>query len=97
MSGGPVEPIPLEAILGASDWDDEDLLTVAEASQRLGAEINASRRRIRQAEEALAEDDSPAIGAVDAAVLAAECLRLQQLVRAAERIQRGQADAQTGP
>ena len=97
MSGGPVEPIRPDAMLGVSDWDDEDLLTLVEASQRLGAEINASRRRIRQAEEALAEDDSPAIGAVDAAVLAAECLRLQQLVRAAERIQRGQADAQTGP
>ena len=97
MSGGPVEPIPLEAILGVSDWDDEDLLTIVEASQRLGEEINASRRRVRQAEEALAEDDSPAIGAVDVAVLAAERRRLQRLIRAAERIQRGQADAQTGP
>jgi hypothetical protein len=97
MSGRPVEPIPPQAMLGTSDWDDEDLLTVVEASQRLSTEINASRRRIRQAEEALAEDDSPAIGAVDAAVLAAERHRLKHLLGAAERIQHGQTDAQTGP
>lgn len=93
MTEGPAEPIPPDAMRGASDWDDEDLLTVAEASQRLTDEINASRRRIRQAEEALADDDSPAIGAVDAAVLATERNRLQELIRAAQRIRGGQADA----
>ncbi len=97
MSGGPAEPIPPDAMLGVSDWDDEDLLTIVAASQRLSAEINASRRRIRQAEEALADDDSPAIGAADAAVLAAERHRLTQLIQAAERIQRHQTDTQTGP
>jgi hypothetical protein len=93
MKDDPVEPIPAEAVLGKSDWDDEDLLTVAEASERLAAEISAARRRIRYAEEALAEDDSPAIGAVDTAFLAAEWKRLGQLMAAAERIKAAQANA----
>jgi len=97
MRADPAEPVRPEAMLGESDWDDEDLLTVVEASQRLTEEINASRRRIRQAEELLADDDSPAIGVVDAAVLAAERKRLRELIQAAERIQGGQADPQTGP
>jgi hypothetical protein len=92
MSGGPVEPIPPEAGLGKSDWDDEDLLTIVEASERLTQEISAARRRIRQAEEALAEDDSPAIGAVDVFFLVAERKRLEELMRAAERIRAAQAD-----
>ncbi len=48
MSEGPVDPVPPEAMLGASDWDDEDLLTIAEASERLAQEISAARRRIRR-------------------------------------------------
>lgn len=86
MSGGPVEPVPPEAIRGKSDWDDEDLLTVAEASERLAEEISASRRRIRQAEEILAAGDSPP-------GLAAECRRLDELTRAAERIRIAQSNA----
>jgi hypothetical protein len=93
MSGGPVEPIPPEAKLGESDWDDEDLLTVAEASERLAGEIDASRRRIRQAEEAIGNEDSPAIGTVHVANLAVERQRLQELMRAAERIRAAQANA----
>jgi hypothetical protein len=91
MSGGPVDPNPPEVMLGASDWDDEDLLTVAEASERLAEGINASRRRIRQAEEALGDEEPPA--ALRAAGLAAERKRLEELTRAAERIRAAQADA----
>lgn len=91
MSCGPVEPVPRECMLGTSDWDDEDLLTVAEASQRLAREISASRRRIRHVEEALDDADSPAVGAVHAAGLAAERKRLEELIRAAERIKVAQA------
>jgi hypothetical protein len=93
MTGHPVEPIPPEAMLGESDWDDEDLLTVAEASERLAKEIETSRRRIREVEEALSEEDSPAIGAIHVAGLAAERKRLQELIRAAQRINAAQADA----
>jgi hypothetical protein len=31
--------------LGESDWDDEDLLTIAEASERLAEEIRRARER----------------------------------------------------
>ena len=93
MRDCPVEPIPSEAMLGKSDWDDEDLLTIAEASERLATEISAARRRIRSAEEALAEDDSPTIGVVDTAFLAAGRKRLAELMRAAERIKAAQANA----
>lgn len=30
---------------GESDWDDEDLLTISEASQRLAEEIRLARER----------------------------------------------------
>ncbi|WP_019875826.1 hypothetical protein [Sporichthya polymorpha] len=36
---------PSEKSLGASDWDDEDLLTIAEASERLAEEIRRARER----------------------------------------------------
>jgi hypothetical protein len=87
MSGEPIEPIPPEAMLGASDWDDEDLLTVVEASERVAEEISAARERIRRAEEVLAEGDSHATD------LAAERKRLADLVQAVERIRAAQADA----
>ena len=93
MNDGPVEPIPAEAMLGASDWDDEDLLTVAEASERLAEEISAVRRRIRHAEEILPDEESPAIGPVHVAALAAERERLNELIRAVERIRAAQANA----
>ncbi|MGB9303179.1 MAG: hypothetical protein WCB92_05720 [Mycobacterium sp.] len=93
MSGEPIEPIPPEAMLGASDWDDEDLLTMVEASERLAEEISAARERIRHAEKVLADEDSPAVGAVYATGLAAERKRLEDLMRAVERIRTGQAKA----
>ena len=85
MSREPIEPIPPEAMLGASDWDDEDLLTVAEASGRLAEEISAARERIRRAEEVLADGDSTD--------LAAERKRLEALMQAVDRIRAGQANA----
>lgn len=93
MNGGPVEPIPPEAKLGTSDWDDEDLLTIAEASERLAAEIEAARRRIHDAEEVLGAEESPAAGAVQAAGVASERKRLGELMEAAERIKAAQANA----
>jgi hypothetical protein len=91
MTGHPVKPIGPEAVRGESDWDDEDLLTVAEASQRLAREIDSSRRRIRRAETALSEEDAPT--GSHASGLAAERKRLQELIRAAERICAAQAHA----
>ena len=85
MSGEPIEPIPPEAMLGASDWDEEDLLTVVEASDRLAREISAARERIRRAEEVLADGDS-----ID---LAAERKRLEDLMQAVDRIRVAQANA----
>lgn len=39
---------------GESDWDDEDLLTISEASQRLAEEIRLARERgDRKREQAL--------------------------------------------
>lgn len=86
------EPIPSDAMLGASDWDDEDLLTVVEASERLVDEIKASRERIRQAQEALA-DEASARSAAEVAAVQAERDRLEALMRAVERIKAAQANA----
>ncbi|KUI29230.1 hypothetical protein [Mycobacterium sp. GA-2829] len=91
MSQDPVAPIPPEEMLGPSDWDDEDLLTVVEASERLVEEIKASRERIRQAEEVLA--DGANTPATEAAGVDAERKRLEELIRAAERIKAAQANA----
>jgi hypothetical protein len=86
------EPIPPDAMLGASDWDDEDLLTVVEASERLVDEIRASRERIRQAQEVLA--DGASVGnAAEVAAVQAERARLEELMRAVERIRAAQANA----
>ncbi|MFC0449940.1 hypothetical protein CJ179_01525 [Rhodococcus sp. ACS1] len=38
--------IPAEEMLGESDWDDQDLLTLDEAATRLDAEIAACRQRL---------------------------------------------------
>lgn len=86
------EPIPPDAMLGASDWDDEDLLTVVEASERLVDEIKASRERIRQAQEVLADGVSGR-NAVEFAAVQAERDRLEELMRAVERIKAAQANA----
>lgn len=93
MSREPARPIPSEAMLGSSDWDDEDLLTVTEASERLVEEIKASRERIRQAENGLAGERFSDIKAVAVAGLDAERKRLADLVLAAERIKAAQANA----
>ena len=95
MKREPVEPIAPEAMLGSSDWDDEALLTVVDASERLVAEIKASRERIRRSEEVLdgADSDSPTLGALHAANLAAERKRLNELLHAAQRIKAAQLNA----
>jgi hypothetical protein len=93
VSDRPVESIPPAALLGPSDWDDEDLLTVAEASARLAGEIKTSRRRIIHAEETLADGNSSAAGAEGKKALAAERARLAELTAAAERIKIAQANA----
>jgi hypothetical protein len=93
MNGGPAEPIRAEAMLGTSDWDDEDLLTIAEASERLAAEIEAARRRIRHAEEVRGAEESPAVGALHAASVTAERKRLGELMEAVERIKAARANA----
>ncbi len=92
MSKEPVQPIPPENMLGDSDWDDEDLLTVVEASERLVDEIRLSRERIRQSEEVLTGADGAA-HPEEAAALAAERGRLEDLIKAAERIKAAQAAA----
>jgi len=96
MSQEKAETLPPEAMLGPSDWDDEDLLTVVEASERLVEEIKASRERIRQAEEVSAEQ-SLVHRAAEVAGLEAERKRLEELMRAAERIRTAQANAPKGP
>ena len=87
MSREPVTPIPPEDMLGSSDWDDEDLLTVVEATDRLAEEIVTLRRRIRQVEQTVAD------GRAQASDLDAERNRLDELVRAAARIKAAQANA----
>ena len=87
----PAQPIPPDAMLGPSDWDDEDLLTVNEASERLVDEIEASRKRIRQAEEVLSDQSSAQM--IEVAGLEAERKRLDELVRANERIKAAQVNA----
>lgn len=82
MNSRPVDRVPPEAMLGASDWDDEDLLTVAEATTRLDDEIAATRLRIQQAEKAGATDK-----------LVDERRRLHELIRAADRIRAARARA----
>jgi hypothetical protein len=82
MTSDPVQPIAPDAMLGASDWDDEDLLTVVEASERLVAEIRASRERIQQADGVGSE---------------AERQRLQELLAAVERIRAAQRNAPRSP
>lgn len=82
MTHQPVEPVPPEAILGESDWDDEDLLTITEATTRLDDEIALARKRIAEAEQG-------GIGST----LAADRKRLEQLIRANERIKAAQVNA----
>jgi putative hydrolase of the HAD superfamily len=87
-----VDPIPHEAMRGSSDWDDEDLLTVDEAADRLGAEIVAARDRIREVEATLTQGDEQMIGGARGA-LAAHRSRLAELIAAARRIKDAQARA----
>ena len=82
MTDRPVEPVPPEAMLGESDWDDEDLLTITEATTRLADEIAAARSRVAAAERGGPE-----------ALLIAERTRLEQLIQANARIKAAQANA----
>ena len=82
MNDRPVEPVPPEAMLGESDWDDEDLLTITEATSRLDDEIAAARGRVADAEQR-GSDGS----------LAAERKRLDELIAANARIKAAQANA----
>ncbi|MDV6271343.1 hypothetical protein [Rhodococcus globerulus] len=44
------DPIASEEMLGESDWDDQDLLTIGEASTRLKAEIAHCESLVRELE-----------------------------------------------
>ena len=73
MSEGPAEDDALE-----SDWNDQDLLTVDLAAQRLFEEIDQVRRQIAEA--------GP--GPDDAAAVTAAKQRLELLVAASRRFRR---------
>ncbi len=81
-------------MLGDSDWDDEDLLTIAEASDRLADEVRRCRDRARLLQDML--DDSAEL-TLDRADLRdqveGERKRADDLAHAAERIRAGQANA----
>ncbi|MGV0577841.1 hypothetical protein ABQE57_01050 [Mycolicibacterium elephantis] len=74
---------------GESDWDDEDLLTITEATQRLADEIEACRARIRRAEQT----PTASAASVDVVELDAERRRLRELMAAANRITSAQANS----
>ncbi len=78
--------------LGESDWDDEDLLTIAEASERLADEVRRSRERVRRLQDVLDADDSVDRDDLVAQVEAESC-RADELAAAAERIRAGRANA----
>lgn len=89
---GPEQPIPPEKMLGASDWDDQDLLTAAEASERLADEVRLARERAVEAEqrlEAASGDEARELRrTVDA-----ERVRAEELTEAAARIAAARPDA----
>ncbi|WP_183407773.1 hypothetical protein [Nocardioides marmoriginsengisoli] len=81
-------------MLGDSDWDDEDLLTIAEASERLAQEVARSRTRARMLHDLLESGDvldGDRAGLV--AQAEAETARADELAAAAERIRAGRANA----
>ncbi|MFE9322575.1 hypothetical protein ACIHDR_24045 [Nocardia sp. NPDC052278] len=88
-----VEPIPPEEMLGESDWADEDLLTVAEASERLAMEVRYARVRAKKAAEVLSSDPNRADAAELRGVVDYENQRADELMAAAERIRAAQAVA----
>lgn len=92
MNSQPAQPSSPDDTPRTSDWDDEDLLTVVEASQRLVDEIKASHERIRRAEEVLSDGWSAGDSAAVAG-LEAERRRLAELIRAADRIKAAQPNA----
>lgn len=81
-------------MLGESDWDDEDLLTIAEASDRLADEVRRSRTRVRMLTDLLESGDDLSVEQADlVAQIEAEKRRADELAAAAERIRAGQANA----
>lgn len=40
------EPIPVDRMLGESDWEDQDLLTIEEATSRLDDEVATYQARV---------------------------------------------------
>ncbi|WP_433598224.1 hypothetical protein ACQPXH_20910 [Nocardia sp. CA-135953] len=89
----PVEPIPPEQMLGESDWDDEDLLTISEASERLAMEVRLARERAQRASESLVADPDGPDSARLRAEVAAEQQRAEELKAAADRILAAHASA----
>lgn len=87
-------PYGPSGMLGASDWDDEDLLTIAEASERLAQEVSRSRNRARMIQDLL--DSGEHLDVERSELLAqvdAETRRADELADAAARITAGQANA----
>lgn len=81
-------------MLGESDWDDEDLLTIAEASERLAQEVGRSRSRARLIQDLLDNGDHLDVDRPDlVAQVERETRRADELAAAAERIRAGQANA----
>ncbi len=81
-------------MLGDSDWDDEDLLTISEASERLADEVRRSRQRVRLLQDMLDDSDELNVeGGELRAEIEAETKRAHDLAAAAERIKAGQANA----
>ena len=89
-SGSPQGPTEM---LGTSDWDDEDLLTISEASERLADEVRRARERARRLQDLLDGDDLDVDRDELAAQAAAEVRRADELAAAAERIRVGRANA----
>lgn len=89
-----VGPLGPSGMLGESDWDDEDLLTIAEASERLAQEVGRARERARTLRGLLDSGADPTLDRADVETrIAAESRRADELAAAAERIRAGQANA----
>lgn len=94
MSEESAAPRGPSAMLGESDWDDEDLLTIAEASERLADEVARARNRARLLQEVVDNDESPTAQRSEiVAQIEAETRRADELAAAAARIRAGQAHA----
>ena len=56
MTGNDASTAGEVPVLGESDWDDQDLLTIDEASERLVEEIADLRRALEQDEDGAEKD-----------------------------------------